>query len=58
MNFAALAEVTATLNKIQVFQPESLYIWLRTMLGLATCNALMGSRSPFRTDPSLIDAVW
>jgi hypothetical protein len=58
MNIEALSQVAHTLNSVDAFQPESLYIWLRTMLTLATCNALMGSHSPFKSDPSLVDALW
>lgn len=58
MNTNALNDVAGTLNKVDAIQPDSLYIWIRTMLTLATCNALMGSHSPFKTDPSLVDALW
>lgn len=58
MNAEALSQVANTLNDIDTIQPESLFIWLRTMLTLATCNALMGSHSPFKIDPTLVDSLW
>ena len=59
MNADALNNVADSLNDIgNVLALDSLYLWLRGMMTLATCNALMGSHSPFRTDHSLIDALW
>jgi hypothetical protein len=59
MNANALNNVADTLNGIEnVLQPGSLYIWIRKVMTLATCNALMGSHSPFKTDPTLVDALW
>ena len=58
MNTSTLNKVAAALNSIDVIQPESLYLWLRQMLTLATCNALLGDRSPFIANPGLVDDLW
>lgn len=58
INASALNDVASTLNGVGVVKPESLYLWLREMLTLATCNALMGDHSPFRSNPQLIDPLW
>ena len=58
MNASALNQVASTLNSLDVIKPESLYLWLRQMLTLATCNALLGNHSPFIDNPGLVDELW
>jgi hypothetical protein len=58
MNASALNQVASTLNSLEIIKPESLYLWLRQMLTLATCNALLGNHSPFIDNPGLVDELW
>jgi hypothetical protein len=59
MNADALNQVAASLNAIKgTFETDSLYLWIRTMMTVATCNALLGSKNPMIEDPSLVDALW
>ena len=59
MNADALNNVADTLNEMNgVFEVDSLYIWLRGVLTMATCNALLGSHNPMIADPSLVDSLW
>jgi hypothetical protein len=58
MNACALNQVASTLNSLDVVKSESLFLWLRQMLSLATCNALMGDHSPFTDNPNLVDELW
>jgi hypothetical protein len=59
MNANALSDVAASINKIsKEFETPSLYLWLRSMMTLATSNSLLGSHNPLRSDPSLVDALW
>jgi hypothetical protein len=59
MNTDALREVASALNGLEkTFEPSSLYLWLREMMTIATCNALLGSHNPMIKDPSLIDSLW
>lgn len=59
MNKEALNEVACALNQLDnVFEPDSLYLWIRKFLTVATCDALLGSHNPAKKDPSLVDALW
>jgi len=59
MNAVALSDVAAAINGLgDTFEPESLYLWLRHTLTIATCNALLGSHNPMKSDSSLVDALW
>jgi hypothetical protein len=59
MNASALQRVANTVNEIgTTFETESLYLWLRNMMTVATSDALFGSRNPLRRDQSLVDAIW
>ncbi|KAE9365750.1 cytochrome P450 [Stipitochalara longipes BDJ] len=59
MNANALERVSATVNDFgKTFKTDSLYYWLRTMMTLATSDALFGSHNPLRLDESLVDSIW
>ena len=59
MNTEALQRVSDTLNAFgETFETDSLYYWLRTMMTLATSDALFGTHNPLRKDESLVDAIW
>lgn len=58
-NIAALGGIAASINGIEkCFAPDSLFLWLRDTLTLATSDALFGSRNPLKTNTSLIDSLW
>ncbi|KAL2061782.1 hypothetical protein VTL71DRAFT_7160 [Oculimacula yallundae] len=59
MNADALNDVAITINKLtDTFNPDSLYLWIRETLTMATCNTLLGSHNPMKDDKSLVDALW
>jgi len=59
MNARALGDVAASINKIgSEFETQSLYLWLRSMMTIATASSLFGSHNPVRSDPSLVDSLW
>jgi len=59
MNSRMLSTVATCVNELQQeFEPESLYLWLRTEFTKATSSSLFGTHDPFLTDPSLIDSLW
>jgi hypothetical protein len=59
MNGNVLHTVAVTINEFgKTFETNSLYYWLRTMMTLATSDALFGSHNPLKFDPSLVDALW
>lgn len=59
MNVNALDDLAQCMNAAgTTLELDSLYLWLRDILTMATCHALFGSRNPLRAEPSLQDAVW
>ena len=59
MNAEALNNVAVTVNSLgDNLGLESLWIWLRTTLTVATSTALYGSHNPLLADPSLVDDLW
>lgn len=58
-NLAVLTRISNYINNIDdVFEPKSLYIWLRRGWTEATTTSLFGSHNPFLLDPTLCDALW
>lgn len=59
MNADALNNVAVTINSLSdTFKPDSLYLWIRETLTMATCNTLLGSHNPLKDDLSLVDDLW
>ncbi|XMA16376.1 hypothetical protein WAI453_009167 [Rhynchosporium graminicola] len=59
MNTFALKDVALTFNEMKdAFEPDSLYLWIRDVLTMATCNSLLGSHNPMKSDKSLVEALW
>lgn len=59
MNASALGDIAASINNIgNEFETQSLYLWLRSMMTLATTNSLLGSHNPIRSDPGLVESLW
>lgn len=59
MNAHALNRVAVSINSLgRSFEPDSLYYWLRNMMTVATCDALLGSHNPINADSDLVDALW
>jgi hypothetical protein len=59
MNSQALRRIAFTINRMgATFEPDSLYLWLRTTLTMATGTALFGAHNPMIFDPSLVDSLW
>ncbi|KAH7383684.1 cytochrome P450 [Cadophora sp. MPI-SDFR-AT-0126] len=59
MNADALNNVAVTINGLSAtFKADSLYLWIRETLTMATCNTLLGSHNPLKDDLSLVDALW
>jgi hypothetical protein len=59
MNTHALNEVAITFNRLgKSFVASSLYLWLREIMTIATCNALLGSHNPMKDNEMLVDALW
>jgi hypothetical protein len=59
MNADALRLMAVSINQIgESKELDSLYLWLRQVLSMATCTALLGSHNPMIEDPSLVDALW
>ena len=60
LNATALKVVTGTLNELPsegIVVPD-LYVWARDLVTMASTTSLMGSKSPWRSDPRLINAYW
>jgi hypothetical protein len=58
MNAKLLSEVAESLSNIpDVFEPDSLYLWLRKTFTLAVTPALFGEHNPFLIDQQLVDAL-
>jgi hypothetical protein len=59
MNLSTLNRFVSTVNDISdAFAVESLYVWLRSILTMATTNSLFGSHNPMRSRPDLIGLYW
>ncbi|KAH6716877.1 cytochrome P450 [Leptodontidium sp. 2 PMI_412] len=59
MNKDALNNVALTINGLaDTFKPDSLFLWIRETLTMATCNTLLGSHNPLKDDMGLVDALW
>lgn len=58
-NISALDAIALSINGIvNSFAPDSLFLWLRNTLTMATSDALFGSKNPLKTNPSLVDSLW
>jgi len=58
MNVKLLSEVAESLRNIpDVFEPDSLYLWLHKTFTLAVTSALFGEHNPFLIDQQLVDAL-
>ncbi|KAJ4424138.1 hypothetical protein N0V82_001186 [Gnomoniopsis sp. IMI 355080] len=61
MNVRALGTVADVFNGIPAdasMDIPNLYRWLRRHVTLATMDGILGMNNPFRTDPSLVDALF
>jgi hypothetical protein len=59
MNAVMLNEIATFVNGIDgVFEVDSLYLWIRSTLTMATSNMLLGSHNPLKRDPTLVDSLW
>lgn len=59
LNADVLSNVAVTINGIgESFEPESLFLWARAVMTMATCDSLLGTHNPMKDDASLVDALW
>ncbi|KAG9230466.1 cytochrome P450 [Amylocarpus encephaloides] len=59
MNTDMLNTLSVSFNELgDSFQPESLFLWLRTMMTMATADTLFGTHNPLKDEPSPSDALW
>ena len=61
MNVNALSFTTEQLGAIGVNEEvlvPNVYLWVRDLMTMATCEALYGSENPMKKQPSLLDDLW
>ena len=59
MNLSTLNGVASVLNAVNdTVSVNGLYIWLRSILTLATTDSLFGKHNPMRLQPHLISLYW
>lgn len=59
LNITSLKHVSLHINAIgkDGFDAPNIYLWLRNLMTVATCEALFGPRNPIRSD-ELVEDVW
>lgn len=59
LNITSLQHVSLHINAIgkDGFDAPNIYLWLRNLMTVATCEALFGPRNPIRSD-ELVEDVW
>jgi hypothetical protein len=59
MNATMLNEVGTYMNGLAgTFEVDSLYLWIRNTITMATSDMLFGSHNPVKQDPTLVDSLW
>lgn len=59
LNLNTLNNMAVTINGLEnISEIGGLYYWVREVLTMATCTALLGSQNPMIEDASLVDALW
>ena len=59
LNVASLKHVSQQINAIgdDGFVAPNIYLWLRNLMTVATCEALFGPKNPIRSD-EIVEDVW
>lgn len=59
MNADALNGVARAINGLgKTFEIDNLFYWVRDMMTVATCDALLGAHNPVKTGSELVQALW
>jgi hypothetical protein len=58
MNTQAWEVTGKAFDDIESLEGPNMYVWVRTLVTLATTKALFGEHDPFRKDPSQVQYVW